>query len=165
MSIEFIKVNKNNEEAFKNIYEFYLYDMSKFFSHDVDEKGRFANQNTEKYINNEMTDAILIKNNGKYAGFFLILKKKDINVIEEFGIMPKYRKGFFSYNVTKKLFIAEHKKTKFTILNENKKWLKCMEYFIKKNNDICKLVEKKEITYHQSKEQKYKFTSFLLESV
>ena len=40
-----------------------------------------------------------------------------------------------------------------------------MEYMINKNNDICKIIEKKEITFHKSKNQKYEFTSFLVKPV
>lgn len=165
MGIEFINVHENEKEAFKNIYEFYLHDLSKFFGHDVDENGRFANESTYKYINNNFTDAILIKKDGKYAGFLLVLRKKDIYVIEEFGLLPKYRNGFFAYKVVREFFLNNQNDVKFTVLNENKDWLKCLEYIIRKSDKICEIAEKKEITFHQSKEKKYKFTSYLLKHV
>lgn len=165
MNIEFIKARENEMETFRNIYEFYLYDFSKFLELDVNENGRFFVNETEEYINNEYTDAILIKKDGKYAGSMLVLKKRDINVIEEFGIMPKYRNGFFTYKVIREYFLNNTKTTKFTVLNENKEWLKCIEYMIRKNSDICEIIEKREIVYHKSKEKKYKFTSFLVKHV
>ena len=125
--------------------------------------GKFANTSTEQYINNR--ESILIKKDGKYAGFFLVSKKHDIDVIEEFGIMPKYRSGFFTYNVIKEYFLRGDKTTKFMILKEKKEWLNCIEYMLNKNNDRCKIVEKKEEIFHHSKDIKYKFTSFLVEHV
>ena len=89
----------------------------------------------------------------------------NLDVIEEFGIMPKYRSGFFTYNVIKEYFLRGDKTTKFMILNEKKEWLNCIEYMLNKNNDICKIVEKKEEIFHHSKDIKYKFTSFLVEHV
>lgn len=165
MDIELIKVNNNNHETFENIYEFYLYEISRYYNYDVEENGKFSNDNTKNYIYNKKMEQILIKKNGKYAGFFLIFEKDDCNFISEFGIMPKYRSGFFTYNVIRKYFLEKNKITKFYIINNNKRWLECMEYMINKNNDICKIIEKKEITFHKSKQQKYKFTSFLIEPV
>lgn len=165
MSIELIKVNEKNKEIFENIYEFYLYEISKYFSFDVYENGKFSNESTKNYIYNTRREQILIKKDGKYAGFFLVLKKDDYNSIDEFGIMPKYRSGFFTYNVIRKYFLEKNKVTKFYIINNNRRWKECMEYMINKNNDICKIIEKKEITFHKSKDQKYEFTSFLVEPV
>ena len=123
MDIELIKVNNNNHETFENIYEFYLYEISRYYNYDVEENGKFSND------------------------------------------MPKYRSGFFTYNVIRKYFLEKNKITKFYIINNNKRWLECMEYMINKNNDICKIIEKKEITFHKSKNQKYEFTSFLVKPV
>ena len=162
MDIELIKVDNNNKETFENIYEFYLYEISKYLGYDVEENGKFSDNNTRNYIYNIKREQILIKKNGKYAGFLLIFKRDNYNYINEFGILPKYRSGFFTYKVIRKYFLETNKVTKFNIINENKRWL---EYMINKNNDICKIIEKKEITFHKSKDQKYKFTSFFVEPV
>jgi hypothetical protein len=165
LDIELIKVDNNNKETFENIYEFYLYEISKYLGYDVEENGKFSDNNTRNYIYNIKREQILIKKNGKYAGFLLIFKRDNYNYINEFGILPKYRSGFFTYKVIRKYFLETNKVTKFNIINENKRWLECVEYMINKNNDICKIIEKKEITFHKSKDQKYKFTSFFVEPV
>ncbi len=42
MNIELVKVDENEKETFKNIYEFYLYEFSKYFGYDVDEKRKIC---------------------------------------------------------------------------------------------------------------------------
>lgn len=39
LDIELIKVDNNNKETFENIYEFYLYEISKYLGYDVEENG------------------------------------------------------------------------------------------------------------------------------
>ena len=51
MDIELIKVNNNNHETFENIYEFYLYEISRYYNYDVEENGKFSNDNTKNYFN------------------------------------------------------------------------------------------------------------------
>ena len=53
MDIELIKVNNNNHETFENIYEFYLYEISRYYNYDVEENGKFSNDNTKNYIYNK----------------------------------------------------------------------------------------------------------------
>ena len=135
MDIELIKVDNNNKETFENIYEFYLYEISKYLGYDVEENGKFSDNNTRNYIYNIKREQILIKKNGKYAGFLLIFKRDNYNYINEFGILPKYRSGFFTYKVIRKYFLETNKVTKFNIINENKRWLECVEYIINKNKN------------------------------
>ena len=79
LDIELIKVDNNNKETFENIYEFYLYEISKYLGYDVEENGKFSDNNTRNYIYNIKREQILIKKNGKYAGFLLIFKRDNYN--------------------------------------------------------------------------------------
>lgn len=56
--------------------------------------------------------------------------------------MPKYRKEYFAFSVLKKLFSRYHNEIEFIILEQNKRWLKAINYFINKNYTI---LEKKDI--------------------
>lgn len=83
----------------------------------------------------------------KLAGFILINNNTELikngTRIEEFWIMPKYRKGYFAFSVLKEVFSRYQNEIEFIILEQNKRWLKAINYFINKNYTI---LEKEEIT-------------------
>ena len=57
-------------------------------------------------------------------------------MVEEFWIMPKYRKGMFAFEVLKKVLFEMHGKIEFVILNKNERWLKVVDYWIRKNYQV-----------------------------
>lgn len=137
-------VKKEEERILQNLLEFYLYDFNLFYEDDLNANGRFEFIDTSEYFYKENYEAYFIKVVDKFAGFILInnnteLTKKGTR-IEEFWIMPKYRKGYFSFDVLKKVF-SKYSKIEFMILEKNKRWLKAMEYFINKNYIILKQKE------------------------
>ena len=80
---------------------------------------------------------ILVDNH--YAGFVLTNTGKEKSVIEEFWIMPKYRKGMFAFEVLKKVLFEMHGKIEFVILNKNERWLKVVDYLIRKNYQVLSM--------------------------
>lgn len=73
----------------------------------------------------------------KYAGFVLLIEKNETVIIEEFWIMPKYRKGYFAINILNKVMkLYDNKNYEFIILNENIRWLNVIEYLINKNFNL-----------------------------
>ena len=57
-------------------------------------------------------------------------------MVEEFWIMPKYRKGMFAFEVLTKVLSGMHGKIEFVILNKNERWLKVVDYWIRKNYQV-----------------------------
>lgn len=152
---DLIRINKDNKTILENLLEYYLYDFNFYYEDDLKENGRFEFIDVEPYINSE-NKAYLITNNDKLAGFILIKKTENINIIEEFWIMPKYRKGMFAFKVLKQVFSELHGEVEFIILNKNKRWLEVIKYWINKNYEIIKT--EKIIKWHT--EEFTKFTIY-----
>lgn len=145
MKFELEKVRKDEKEILKNLLEFYQYDFNIFYNDDLNEKGKFEFINTEKYFDDTENKALFVKVAGKYAGFALVsnntLYTDKGKCIEEFWIMPKYRKGMFAIQVLKQLFKLTRGKIEFIVLKENKRWLETLNYLIEKNCNIEKKVD------------------------
>jgi predicted acetyltransferase len=162
MNIELVKVEENERNILKNMLEFYSYDMSRFFNYELTEEGKFDRFDIDEYFNNDKNDVFFIKEEGKKVGFILT-KKKDLFIsFEEFWILPKYREGFFAYNVLKKYCSMINDKVQFYILNEKKKWLQCVDIMLKRNSDICRIIDKREQNFYLG-HGKYKFTIFFVD--
>lgn len=147
-NIDFIleKVEKDKENILKNLLEYYLYDFNVFYEDDLNENGRFEFVETSNYILKDNYEAFFIKVNNNYAGFILInnktqFAKQPATRIEEFWIMPKYRKGLFAFRVLQYVFSMYGGEKEFLILMENKRWLKVIDYWIRKNYKIIKTQE------------------------
>ena len=141
------KVKKEEENILQNLLEFYLYDFNFFYEDDLNDNGRFEFIDTNEYFTKEKYEAFFIRVKDKLAGFILINNNTELikngTRIEEFWIMPKYRKGYFAFSVLKEVFSRYQNEIEFIILEQNKRWLKAINYFINKNYTI---LEKEEIT-------------------
>ena len=60
-------------------------------------------------------------------------------MVEEFWIMPKYRKGMFAFEVLTKVLSKMNDKIEFVILNKNERWLKVVDYWIRKNYQVLSM--------------------------
>lgn len=136
---ELIIVNENNKKILENLLEYYLYDFNIYYEDDLNDSGKFEFIDVEPYINNSNNKAFFVKINKYYAGFILIKQAKDAIAIEEFWIMPKYRKGIFAFKVLNKILSEIHGKVEFMILNKNKRWLRVIKYLASKNYKILKV--------------------------
>ncbi len=136
---EMFEVKKESQDVLENLLEYYLYDFNNYYDDDLNDKGRFEFIDVKPYINNENNKAYIIKVNNKYAGFILIKKTAELNSIEEFWIMPKYRKGMFAFKVLNSIFSQMNGKVEFLILNKNARWLKTVNYWIHKNYQVLKV--------------------------
>lgn len=131
------KVVKDKENILKQLLEFYLYDFNNYYEDDLNENGRFDFIDTTPYFTQNNYSAFFIKVNDKYAGFVLLIEKNETVIIEEFWIMPKYRKGYFAINILNKVMkLYNNKNYEFIILNENIRWLNVIEYLINKNFNL-----------------------------
>ena len=161
MKIELEKVTIKEKEILNNLLEYYQYDFNIFYNDDLNENGRFVFIKTEKYFKQSGNQDFFVVLDEKYAGFILISKDtiytNNGSCIEEFWIMPKYRKGMFSFQVLKKLVNIIKGKIEFIVLKENKRWLKSLNYWIEKNY----IIEKKEDI---KKWDNYDFTLFVIDT-
>ena len=132
---DLVIVDRENKKILENLLEYYLYDFNFYYN----DNGRFEFIDVGIYINDKNNKAFFIKVNNNYAGFILIKQVEEINIIEEFWIMPKYRKGMFAFKVLKKILSEIHGKVEFIILNKNKRWLGVIKYLISKNYEILKV--------------------------
>ena len=137
--IELIMVNEDSKNILKNLLEYYLYDFNIYYEDDLNDSGRFEFIDVEPYINSDTKKSYFVKVNNYYAGFILIKQVEEINIIEEFWIMPKYRKGMFAFKVLNIILSEIHGKVEFMILNKNKRWLRVIKYLISKKYEILKV--------------------------
>ena len=138
MEFELIEVKEIEKDILKHLLEFYLYDFNFYYEDDLNEKGRFDFIDIEPYFNNKNNKAYFIKSKGNFAGFVLLVDNNNIQTIEEFWIMPKYRKGYFAFKVLEEIINKSNTKLEFIILNENERWLKAIKYLLNKNYKIIK---------------------------
>ena len=129
-------VEENDKEVLRNLLEYYLYDFNYYYEDDLNENGRFEFIGVEPYINNNFYKAFFILVDNHYAGFVLTYTGKEKSVVEEFWIMPKYRKGMFAFEVLTKVLSGMNGKIEFVILNKNERWLKVVDYWIRKNYQV-----------------------------
>ena len=103
MDFEFEKVSKEKSEILKNLLEYYQYDFNVYYNADLNENGKFEFIDIGLYFENENNQALFIKVKEKYAGFILVSNNtkytEEGKNIEEFWVMPKYRKGMFAFRV------------------------------------------------------------------
>ena len=136
---ELKKVKENDKEVLRNLLEYYLYDFNYYYEEDLNENGRFEFIGVEPYINNNFYKAFFILVDNHYAGFVLTYTGKEKSVVEEFWIMPKYRKGMFAFEVLTKVLSKMNDKIEFVILNKNERWLKVVDYWIRKNYQVLSM--------------------------
>lgn len=145
MKFELEKVRKDEKEILKNLLEFYQYDFNIFYNADLNKNGRFEFIDTDEYFKDTENKALFIRVNGKYAGFILVSNNTVYankgKCIEEFWIMPKYRKGMFAFDVLREVFNQIQTKIEFIVLKKNKRWLKSLNYWVEKNYRIEKKVD------------------------
>ena len=132
-------VEENDKEVLRNLLEYYLYDFNYYYEDDLNENGRFEFIGVEPYINNNFYKAFFILVDNHYAGFVLTYTGKEKSVVEEFWIMPKYRKGMFAFEVLTKVLSKMNDKIEFVILNKNERWLKVVDSWIRKNYQVLSM--------------------------
>ena len=132
-------VKENDKDVLRNLLEYYLYDFNYYYEDDLNENGRFEFIGVEPYINNNFYKAFFILVDNHYAGFVLTYTGKEKSVVEEFWIMPKYRKGMFAFEVLTKVLSKMNDKIEFVILNKNERWLKVVDYWIRKNYQVLSM--------------------------
>lgn len=147
--IKLIKVNEENNAIFKNVYPFYLYDLSEFVEdEELREDGTFSCDHVYDYYQTDHIFPYLIYNDEQLIGFTIITEppyvKKgfDHAIVELFILRPHRHKGF-GLTIIQELFKIHHGQTTLDVIPHNKSAL----YF------WIRTLEKLNITYAESKKQ------------
>lgn len=110
MNISLSKIRKKDQQAFKNIYQFYLYDLSSYTYDDTNDLLVFLDESTDLYLEEDQLLPFFINLDDRPIGFILVESgeftpsfKIDYS-ISEFFILNKYRNKNYAIYALEKLF-------------------------------------------------------------
>lgn len=95
--IELQLVKDSEKEVLYNILQKYLYEMTKYYDDEMDDKGNYSYRYFDNYFIEPTRKAFFILYDKKIVGFIMINNHSYINqkpdyVLAEFSIFPVYRK-------------------------------------------------------------------------
>ena len=131
-------IEESEKEVFYNIFQKYLYEMTKYYDDDMDEKGNYLYRYFDNYFIEPTRKALFIICDDKIAGFMMLnnhsyINKKPDYVIAEFSIFPIYRKKGIAQDAVALVFAQYPGKweLKFSLKNKSaiNLWLKSTENF------------------------------------
>ncbi len=104
-------VTKEEKELFWNINQKYLYEMTKFYPDEIDDKGNYHYGHFDEYFFEPNRKAFFIQNDDIVIGFVMLnnysyLNQKVDYVIGEFTIFPSYRRKHYALDVINLIFNA-----------------------------------------------------------
>lgn len=93
--VELQLVHETQKEILYNVLQKYLYEMTKYYDDEMDDKGNYLYKYFNNYFIEPTRKAMFILFNNKLAGFILLNNSSYINhttdnVIAEFSIFPIY---------------------------------------------------------------------------
>lgn len=98
VQIEVITAAPQQEPILANLFELYAHDFSEFHDIELSENGRFGYKNLSLYWSEPSRFPLLIKVDGRLAGFVLVKQGSEISGdaktwdIAEFFVLPGYRR-------------------------------------------------------------------------
>ena len=109
-----------------NMLQLYAHELNGYFNYAItlDNNGRYRIKSAEKCLENGWGYFIVVRH--EYAGFILLNKKTKSHggtFINEFFILPRYRKGLFCQNVISALLSGLSGIVEFRVLKKNKRVL------------------------------------------
>lgn len=95
--IELQLVKDSEKELLYNIFQKYLYEMTKYYDDEMDDKGNYLYRYFDNYFVEPTRKALFIIRDSKIVGFMMLnnhsyVNQKPDHVISEFSIFPMYRK-------------------------------------------------------------------------
>lgn len=139
MTIELIKVNKNEKEKLEKLLQLYLHDLSIYFPLDFDSEKCEYKYDLDKYFNNDF--AYFIKSDNNILGFILIDNNGESNYeISEMFVLNNYKnKKVGTISVIKAFALYKGKWTikavpKFEIAE--KFWVKVVSEYTNNNYEL-----------------------------
>lgn len=111
MNIKLKKINKDDKSILENMFQLYMYDITRFLDIDINKHGLYQYDFIDCYWINKNYYPYFIYLDNKICGFvlidndFLILEGKDKQYnLSEFFILNKYRRKGIGKVVANKLF-------------------------------------------------------------
>lgn len=107
--IELQLVKESEKEMLYNIFQKYLYEMTKYYDDELDDTGNYLYRYFDNYFIEPTRKALFIKWEGKIVGFIMLnnhsyIDQKPDYVIAEFSIFPIYRKKGIAQEAIAKAF-------------------------------------------------------------
>lgn len=91
MPLKLERVDSQTIEAFRNLMQLFLHEMSGYRPDEVNEKGLFSHEHLSKDPG-EQTDILLIRVKGHIAGFAVVSRlEDDVRLLSSFFILNAYR--------------------------------------------------------------------------
>ncbi|WP_040952739.1 GNAT family N-acetyltransferase [Gorillibacterium massiliense] len=96
MKIQVIRMKREDQEKFLNLYNLYLYDLSEYNGDELKEDGKFDPTNTYLYLERDELQPFFIIKDDKVVGFILICSAPFVSdgidySIQELFVLKKYR--------------------------------------------------------------------------
>lgn len=95
--VELQLVHETQKEMLYNVLQKYLYEMTRYYDDEMDDKGNYPYRYFDNYFTEPARKAMFILFENKPAGFILLnnhsyINQAPDNVIAEFSVFPIYRK-------------------------------------------------------------------------
>lgn len=159
---ELCVVREDEKNVLKNLWNLYAHDMSDYRETiEINEDGSFPFPDIDLYFSKSYLHPLLIRVNGKIAGFILIseppyFKYKVDYGIEEFFILRKYRRNGVGSAVINRIFDMYKGKYWYIILEKNQASRNLFKKIL--NNKNIKCVERLKDFDEATKCYDYNFT-------
>ena len=136
--IELQLVKDSEKELLYNIFQKYLYEMTKYYDDEMDDKGNYLYRYFDNYFVEPTRKALFIIRDSKIVGFMMLnnhsyVNQKPDHVISEFSIFPMYRKKGIAQEAIALAYSQYPGKweLKFSLKNKSAVnfWRKSTEYF------------------------------------
>ncbi|WP_342598240.1 GNAT family N-acetyltransferase [Psychrobacillus sp. FSL H8-0483] len=120
MSVSLQEVFENEKTILRNLYSYYLHDLSKFTPNlTINENGFFDYEDLNSFWTNEGISPYFIKFDGNIIGFILLLERPFLKKENDFGIndifiLNQFKGKSFGIQAVKALF--ESKKGKYFVI-------------------------------------------------
>jgi predicted acetyltransferase len=140
--IELELVKKSNEKVLKNLLQLYLHNISAYFPMPFNsESGVYDYDDISKYIEkDENSIAYFIKYEENIAGFILLDKIEEFNIVQEMFVMNNYKRTGIGKNAVKQLFNKYHGNWEIKSLpcseQAEKFWVSVVKEYTKNNFDV-----------------------------
>ena len=107
--IELKQVTCKDRELLYNLHQKYLYEMTNYYDHDIDENGNIHYGYFEQYFTDPKRTALLIYKDVTLAGYAMLHPYSYINetpdhVMAEFTIFPRYRRQHIAKEAASLIF-------------------------------------------------------------
>jgi predicted acetyltransferase len=103
MTVEVVRASLSDKAVLRRLLQLYHYDFSELTGEDLDEHGEFAHHYLDHYWTDPASHPLLIRHEGRLAGFALV-RTEPVNDIAEFFVIRKYRRAGVGREAARRVF-------------------------------------------------------------